>query len=107
MTSDEPAVLALFTQFLDGWNAGSGEAFAAPFTDQVDFIAFDGPHLTSKQEIAVVHQELFDKWLGGTRVTGTAHVRFLGPDAAWSSRVGTPSCAASPRRLPSATRSRP
>jgi hypothetical protein len=26
---------------IEAWNKGSGEAFAAPFTEQADFIAFD------------------------------------------------------------------
>jgi hypothetical protein len=26
----------------DGWNGGNGNAFAAPYTDDVDFIGFDG-----------------------------------------------------------------
>jgi uncharacterized protein (TIGR02246 family) len=79
---DEAAIQALFQEFLDGWNDGSGERYAAPFTDPCDFIAFDGTHLTSTQQIATVHQELFDKWLRGTRPTGQPNVRFLGPHAA-------------------------
>ena len=33
------AVRELFQEILDGWNAGSGQRFAAPFTDPCDFIA--------------------------------------------------------------------
>ena len=39
---DEAAVRALYRQMMDGWNKGSGEAFAAPFGQDGDFIAFDG-----------------------------------------------------------------
>ncbi|MGH3764039.1 MAG: SgcJ/EcaC family oxidoreductase [Pseudonocardiaceae bacterium] len=80
--NDDAAVRALFDQTLDAWNRGDGAAFAAPFTDPVDFIAFDGTHLTSREQIVTVHQELFDKWLKGTRLTGDISVRFLSPDVA-------------------------
>ncbi len=80
--SDETAVRRLYEQMLAGWNQGSGEAFAAPFTEDVDFIAFDGTRLERREEIASVHQDLFDKWLKGTRLTGEVSVRFLVPDVA-------------------------
>jgi uncharacterized protein (TIGR02246 family) len=80
--ADTSAVQDLFRAVLEGWNTGSGERFAAPFTDPCDFIAFDGTHLTSREQIATVHQELFDKWLRGTRLTGDPQVRFLTPDVA-------------------------
>lgn len=81
-TTDETALRALFTQFLDGWNAGSGEEFATPFTDACDFIAFDGTHLTSRAQIVRVRQELLDRWLKGTLLTGSATVRFLDDNTA-------------------------
>jgi uncharacterized protein (TIGR02246 family) len=54
-------VCASFAQVLDGWNQGNGPAFAEPFTETVDFVAFDGTHLTTRDQVATVHQELFDK----------------------------------------------
>jgi uncharacterized protein (TIGR02246 family) len=80
--NDEAALKALFTQFLDGWNAGRGEAFAAPFTEIIDFIGFDGTYFTDRTELAEFHQTLFDKWLKGSRLVGDMTVRFLTPDAA-------------------------
>jgi hypothetical protein len=41
---EEAVVRALYQQAMDGWNEGSGEAFAAPFHDEANFVAFDGPH---------------------------------------------------------------
>jgi uncharacterized protein (TIGR02246 family) len=81
-TTDRQQVEALFTQFLDGWNAGSGEAFMAPFTDTIDFIGFDGTYFTDRAASAAFHQTLFDKWLRGSRLVGTPEVRFTGPDSA-------------------------
>lgn len=82
MTNDETKVRTLFRQFLDGWNAGDGKAFAAPFTQQIDFIGFDGTSFTDRDELADFHQTLFDKWLKGSRLVGDVKVRFLTPDTA-------------------------
>lgn len=81
-TTDTQAIERLFHEFLNGWNIGDASAFAAPFTDPVDFIAFDGAHLTSRREIEAVHQELFDTWLRGTRITGSPTIRYLSADVA-------------------------
>ena len=39
---DEAAIRALYQQMIDGWNAGNGDDFAAPYSDDSDFIGFDG-----------------------------------------------------------------
>jgi uncharacterized protein (TIGR02246 family) len=88
--SDEPAVRDLYQQLMDAWNRGSGAAFAAAFTEDGDLVAFDGAHLQGRQEIAPAHQELFDKWLKGTRLVGkVTRVRFLAPDVAVMHAIGS------------------
>lgn len=88
-TNDEAAIRALYEQLMDGWNKGSGEAFAAPFAEQCDLVAFDGTHFTTRQEIAAFQQALFDKWLKGTRLVGEVkQVRFLSDDVAVMHAVG-------------------
>jgi uncharacterized protein (TIGR02246 family) len=82
-SADEAAVRALYQQLMDGWNQGSGDAFAAVFTEDGDLIGFDGTHFKGRQEIAPFHQQLFDKWLKGSRLVGEVKdVRFLSPDVA-------------------------
>jgi uncharacterized protein (TIGR02246 family) len=86
---DEAAIRSLYQQMLEGWNKGSGEAFAAPFTEEADFIAFDGTRFKGRQEIALSHQPLFDKWLKGSRLVEYAmNVRLLSPDTALLHAVG-------------------
>jgi uncharacterized protein (TIGR02246 family) len=81
--TDEAAVRDLYRQLMDGWNQGSGAAFAAVFTDDGDLVAFDGTHLKGRAQIADVQQKLFDKYLKGTRLVGSVEqVRFTGPDTA-------------------------
>ncbi|HEY8526765.1 MAG TPA: SgcJ/EcaC family oxidoreductase [Acidimicrobiales bacterium] len=86
---DEAAVRALYDQLMQGWNAGSGERFAAPFTADGHLVAFDGIHFQGREQIARFHQQLFDKWMSGTRlVGGVEQVRFLSPDVALIHAVG-------------------
>jgi uncharacterized protein (TIGR02246 family) len=89
-STDEAAVRALYQQLMDGWNQGSGDAFAAVFTEDGDLVAFDGTHFKGRQEIAPFHQHLFDnKWLKGSRLVGQVKdVRFLSPDIALMHAVG-------------------
>ena len=87
--ADETAVCSLYQQLMDGWNQGSGEAFAAIFTEDEDLVAFDGTHFKGCKEIGPFHQELFDKWMKGTCLVGQVRdVRFLSPDVAVMHAVG-------------------
>ena len=82
-SADEAAVRDLYQQLMYGWNQGSGAAFAAVFTQDGDLVAFDGTHFKGRQEIASFHQQLFDKWMKGSRLVGRVEaVRFLSPDVA-------------------------
>ena len=89
-SADEAVVRALYQQLMDGWNQGSGDAFASVFTEHGDLIGFDGTHFKGRQEIAPFHQQLFDnKWLKGSRLVGEVKdVRFLSPDVALMHAVG-------------------
>jgi uncharacterized protein (TIGR02246 family) len=86
---DEAAIRALYQQMIDGWNAGNGDDFAAPYTDDSDFIGFDGTYMKGRQEIASFHQMLFDKFLRGSRLIGKIRsMRFVTVDIAIMIAVG-------------------
>jgi uncharacterized protein (TIGR02246 family) len=68
--NDEASIRKLYQEMIDGWNASSGNEFAAPYTDDSDFIGFDGTYMKGRQEIASFHQMLFDKFLRGSRLIG-------------------------------------
>ena len=81
--SDVAEVRALYDRAMDGWNLGSGEAFAAPFADDCDFVAFDGVRFRGRDELIRFHDPLFKTHLKGTRlVGGVTDVRFLGSEVA-------------------------
>jgi uncharacterized protein (TIGR02246 family) len=78
--ADVTAIRALYQRMMDGWNKGSGEAFAAVFAEDGEQVAFDGTHFRGRQEIAASHQQFFDTFLKGSRLVGKVqHVRFLTP----------------------------
>lgn len=80
---DAEQIRRLYLALMDGWNAGSGVAFAAPFADEADFIAFDGARFHGRDEIARFHEPLFKTHLKGTRLVGdVTDLRFVGPDVA-------------------------
>lgn len=83
LAEDEAAVRAFPLNMIAAWNAGDGAAFAAPFSETADFIAFEGTHLVGRRAIAEFHQRLFDTELAGTRLEGAVEfVRFLKADVA-------------------------
>lgn len=81
--TDEEAIHELFEDLLDDWGRGDGEAYGSRFTQDADYVAFDGTRTRGRQEISATHQQLFDRFLKGTRLVGEVEsVRFLGPDVA-------------------------
>ncbi|MGH2617063.1 MAG: SgcJ/EcaC family oxidoreductase [Thermomicrobiales bacterium] len=86
---DEEALRGLLRQLIDGWNQGSGEGFAAPFAEDGDQVAFDGTNFRGRQEIAAAHQQLFDRFLRGTRLVGkVTDIRMPTPDVAIMHAIG-------------------
>lgn len=89
VAADEGRIRDLYRQLMDGWNAASGDAFAAPFEENGDLVGFDGAHLLGSKEIASFHQYLFDMFLKGSRLVGKVRsVRFLTTDVAVMHAVG-------------------
>jgi uncharacterized protein (TIGR02246 family) len=76
--ADEDAIRAIHQRMIDAWNAGDAAAFAAPFTDEAEFVAFEGTHLKGRREIVSFHRQIFDTVVKGTRLHGEVKfVRFL------------------------------
>jgi uncharacterized protein (TIGR02246 family) len=68
--SDDAAVRRLFDDLISAWGRGEGTAYGALFSEDADYIAFDGSRTIGRQAIAKAHQKLFDSWLKGTRLVG-------------------------------------
>ena len=82
-SGDEAAIRDVVRRVEAGWNAGSGEAFAAPFAQDADFVVINGTYLEGRAAIAAAAQQIFDTVYKGSHNTLTvADVRFLRPDVA-------------------------
>jgi uncharacterized protein (TIGR02246 family) len=82
-SGDETWFRALPSRMIAAWNRGDGAAFAAGFSEQADFIAFEGTHLEGRGEIAAFHQQVFDGVVKGSRLSGgPKFLRLLRPDVA-------------------------
>jgi uncharacterized protein (TIGR02246 family) len=76
--ADANEVAALYVRAMEGWNLRSDDAFAAPFAEDADFVAFDGERFRGRDEIARFHDAEFKTHLKGTRLVGeVTDVRFL------------------------------
>ncbi|HEY8599995.1 MAG TPA: SgcJ/EcaC family oxidoreductase [Thermomicrobiales bacterium] len=87
--ADATAIQQLYRQLLAAWGRGDGAGYAALFTDDADYVAFDGSHTVGRAAIGAAHQALFDTWLRGTRLVGMVNdARFLSPSVVVAHATG-------------------
>jgi uncharacterized protein (TIGR02246 family) len=88
---DEAAIRHLFQNLVTSWKKGDGTAYAAQFTEDSDYIAFDGTHFKGRKANADNHQKLFDTFLKGSTLEGQGieDLRFLTPEVALLHMTGT------------------
>ncbi len=66
---DENAIRSLLARLYDAWARGDGEAYAACFAEDSDYITFNGMHLRGRAENAKLHGALFRRVLKGTTLS--------------------------------------
>jgi uncharacterized protein (TIGR02246 family) len=102
LSNDERTVRGFVAGMVDAWNRGSAEEFAAPFSDDADFIAFEGTHLVGHKQIREFHERLLENDLKGAHVDVTVKfVHFLKPDLAVMHCMSTTTLAGHERPSPS------
>jgi uncharacterized protein (TIGR02246 family) len=83
IAAKELAVRALYQNLIEAW--GDADSYAALFTEDGDYITFDGSHARGRSEIARTHRPLFEGILKGSRLIDVGiplEVRFLSSDVA-------------------------
>ncbi|HET7578129.1 MAG TPA: SgcJ/EcaC family oxidoreductase [Bacillales bacterium] len=89
MAEDEQYLRNLFQAMSTAWNNGDGEAFGTCFTEDCDYVTFNGQHLEGRKAVAEVHQQLFDGVLRGSTMNhDIKDIRFLNSDTAIVHVVG-------------------
>ena len=102
-TDDETAIYQRFAQLVAAWGAGDAEAYGALFTEDADYVAFDGVNQKGREAIIAGHKPLFERFLKGSTLTGgLVSVCLLAPNVALAHAVG--SILDSGRRTPKAER---
>ncbi len=82
-TADKTAIHTLHEQLVESWNRGDGETYGSTFTEDADYVDFNGQHLKGRRAIASHHQQLFDTFLQGTHLEyRLTQIRFLRPEIA-------------------------
>jgi uncharacterized protein (TIGR02246 family) len=85
------AILELGQALQDAWNRGDAAGFASLFTDDADFVAWNGQYGQGRQSIEDGHRPLFDGPLAGSRIVlvgddaesaRAESLRFIRPDVA-------------------------
>ena len=83
--NEEQDIRNLFQDMSIAWNKGDGKAFGECFTENCDYITYNGQLLRGREAVSEVHQQLFDSFLKGSKMggdDGIADIRFLTPDIA-------------------------
>jgi uncharacterized protein (TIGR02246 family) len=65
MITDE-TVQSVFDRLEHGWNSGDGEAYAAPYADDAEFVTVQGMRVSGRRAIAAGHQGIFDSIYAGS-----------------------------------------
>ena len=86
---DESAIDDILRQMNEGWRNGDGEAYAAPFAEDADYITAPGERVGGRREIAESHQRIFDSFFKGTRLAGRVRsLRRIAPDVVLAQMEG-------------------
>lgn len=82
--ADEAALEELERRQADAWGRGDGEAFAATFAEDADFVAVNGEHIRTRAGIAESMRQGLSTFMRGTRLHlgDERQIRFIGPDMA-------------------------
>ena len=90
-SAERQAILELGQALQEAWNRGDAAGYASLFTDDADFVAWNGMYGRGRRAIEDGHRPLFDGPLAGSRMVlvddhaesaPPASLRFLRPDAA-------------------------
>lgn len=81
--AEENSIRTLLQNLNETW--GDADEYAALFTENADYVAFDGSHAYGRVEIAETHRPLFKGILKGSRLVEVGiptKIRFLAPSIA-------------------------
>ena len=73
----------LFVRMCAAWTAGDADAYGACFTEDSDYVSYDGTHAQGRSAMVDNHDRLFKGVLTGSALVGHVEsIRYLRPDVA-------------------------
>jgi len=88
--ADANAIRTLVNRMSEAWSRGDAAAYADCFSNDSDYVTFNGMHLHGRRENADLHHALFRGVLKGTRVSPNIEsLTFLSHDIALIHTVGS------------------
>jgi uncharacterized protein (TIGR02246 family) len=89
VAEDEQRIRALLARMFEAWANGDGEAYASCFTDDCDYITYNGIHLRGRSENASLHNALFQTVLRGSKLSADVErIEFLASGTALMHTAG-------------------
>jgi uncharacterized protein (TIGR02246 family) len=83
MMTDDEQLDAMFERMCRAWSDGDAVAYGACFTEDCDYVSFDGSRASGRAPMVEAHDKLFRGVLFGTALVGKIEsVRHLGDDVA-------------------------
>lgn len=80
----------LFDRMCAAWTAGDAVAYGACFTEDSDYVSYDGTHARGRQAMVDNHDRLFRGVLSGSALVGRVEsIRYLSPDVALLHATGS------------------
>ncbi|MBF6298060.1 SgcJ/EcaC family oxidoreductase [Nocardia amamiensis] len=81
--TDAAQIRALFQDLMRAWTANDAAAYAALFTEDSDYVSYDGTRAIGRAEHQRNHDKLFRGVLAGSALVGDVEsIRFVTPDVA-------------------------
>lgn len=83
MSDDNAQVREVFERLMKAWTDNDAEAYGQCFTEDADYIAYDGSRASGRQQVVESHDKLFRGVLKGSALNGDVeNVRFPARDVA-------------------------
>ena len=81
--TEDATLTELFDRMCASWTAGDSAAYGACFTEDTDYVSYDGTHARGRQAMVDDHDRLFRGVLTGSALVGRVEsIRYLRPDVA-------------------------
>ncbi|TDC86148.1 SgcJ/EcaC family oxidoreductase [Micromonospora sp. KC606] len=83
MTTDDHAITTLFNRLMQAWTDNDAAAYGACFTDDSDYVSYDGTRAVGRLPMQHAHDQLFRGVLAGSAlVGGIESIRYINHDVA-------------------------